>query len=98
MNRFDQTEIAVSDRLRLLKAKPEKTFNLTDISVPLADVGFTQEEIMAVLTALEQDRMIAFIPGSSLLMLKKLGVPAMNLCASKSRRQKLRRRHVLLGR
>jgi hypothetical protein len=72
MSRFDETEAALIDRLRTLKAEPEKTINLFDIGVPMNVAGFTQDEIMAVLFALEQDKIIAFAPGNRLLMLKEL--------------------------
>ncbi|QYA04527.1 hypothetical protein [Rhizobium sp. B21/90] len=72
MSRFDETEAALIDRLRTLKAEPEKMINLFDIGVPMNVAGFTQDEIMAVLFALEQDKIIAFAPGNRLLMLKEL--------------------------
>jgi hypothetical protein len=72
MSRFDDTETALLERLRTMKAKPEMTINLFDIGVPLNASGFSQDEVMEVLVALEQDRIIAFASGNRLLMLKKL--------------------------
>ena len=72
MSRFDDTETALLERLRTMKAKPEMTINLFDIGVPLNASGFSQDEIMEVLFAFEQDKIIAFASGNRLLMLKKL--------------------------
>ena len=72
MSRFNDTEAALLSRLRTLKAKPEMTINLLDLGVPLHDAGFAQDEIMEVLIALEQERIIAFSPGNRLLILRKL--------------------------
>ncbi|MGV1914279.1 hypothetical protein [Rhizobium sp. 22-785-1] len=71
MSRFADTEVAVLTRLRALKAKPEMTINILDLSSSLGDAGFSQDEVMEVLTALEQEKIIAFLPGNRLL-LKKL--------------------------
>lgn len=48
------------------------TINMFDIGVPMIAAGFTHDEIMAVLYALEQDTIIAFGPGNRLLILKEL--------------------------
>ena len=72
MSRFDDTETALLERLRTMKAKPEMKINLFDIGVPLNASGFSQDEIMKVLFALEQDKIIAFASGNRLLMLKTL--------------------------
>ncbi len=72
MSRFEDTETALLERLRALKAKPEMTINMFDIGVPMSAAGFTQDEIMAVLYALEQDKIIAIGPGNRLLILKQL--------------------------
>ncbi|MBY3314677.1 hypothetical protein [Rhizobium laguerreae] len=72
MSRFEETETALTDRLRVLKMKPDMTVNLFDIGVPMNAAGFSQEEILAVLTALEQDKIIEFIPGNRLRLLKPL--------------------------
>ena len=72
MARFSETETALIERLRSMKAKPEMTINIFDIGVPLHASGFSQDEIMEVLFALEQDKIIAFEPGNRLLMLKPL--------------------------
>ena len=72
MSRFEETETALADRLRALKMKPDMTVNLFDIGVPLNAAGFSQDEIMAVLTALEQDKVIDFVPGNRLRLLKSL--------------------------
>ncbi|WP_234895310.1 hypothetical protein [Agrobacterium vitis] len=48
------------------------SINLYDIGVPMVAAGFSQEETMAVLDALEQDKIITYVPGNRLLMLKKL--------------------------
>jgi|GEM_PF-754491 len=72
MSRFEDTEAAVAEKLRTLKLKPEMTINLFDIGVPLNAAGFSQEEIMAVLFALEQDKIIEFSPGNRLRRLKPL--------------------------
>jgi hypothetical protein len=72
MSRFNETEAALLSRLRALKAKPEMTINLLDLSSPLGDAGFAQDEIIEVLNALEQEKIIAFSPGNRLLIQKKL--------------------------
>lgn len=72
MSRFTETEAAVLDRLRALKAKPDVTINLFDIGVPLSAAGFTQEEMISVLDALEQDKVIAYGPGNRISILKEL--------------------------
>ena len=48
------------------------SINVLDIGVPLTAVGFTQEEIMEVLNALEQDKTVTLLPGNRVLMLKEL--------------------------
>lgn len=60
------------NRLRALKAKPEMTINMFDIGAPLVAAGFLQEEIVAVLNAFEQDKLVAYGPGNRLLILKAL--------------------------
>ncbi|MFK0386594.1 hypothetical protein [Rhizobium sp. RM] len=72
MSTFNETETALFERLRALKAKPEMAINLYDIGVPMTAAGFTEDEIMSVLTALEQDKIVAFSPGNRLLILKDL--------------------------
>ncbi|MEI3807596.1 hypothetical protein V6R85_24040 [Agrobacterium sp. CCNWLW32] len=72
MNRFTETETALMERLRSLKATPDMSINLFDIGVPMTAAGFTQDEIMAVLDALEQDKLVAYGPGNRLLILKDL--------------------------
>lgn len=72
MSRFEDTEIAISQRLKALKAKPDKTLNRPDIDEPLKADGFTDDEITAVLNALEQDKILAFLPGNRLSVLKAL--------------------------
>lgn len=56
MSRFEETEIALLARLHALKAKPDMTINMFDIGVPMSAAGFTEEEIIAVLDALEQEK------------------------------------------
>jgi hypothetical protein len=72
MNRFNQTETAVIARLHALKAKPEVTITLQDINDPLGGLGFTKDEISAVLVAFEQDKTIAFASANRILVLKSL--------------------------
>ncbi|WP_245494684.1 hypothetical protein [Rhizobium ruizarguesonis] len=48
MSRFEETETALTDRLRALKMKPDMTVNLFDIGVPMNAAGFSQDEILAV--------------------------------------------------
>lgn len=72
MSRFTETEIALIERLRALKALPDMSINVFDIGVPLTAAGFTQDEIMEVLYALEQDKIVALLPGNRLMMLKEL--------------------------
>lgn len=74
MSRFTETETALFERLRALKALPDMSINVFDIGIPLTAAGFSQEEIMEVLNALEQDKIITLLPGNRLLMLKKLPV------------------------
>ncbi len=72
MSRFTETEVALLNRLRALKAKPDVVINLFDIGVPLSADGFTQQEMIAVLDALEQDKVIAYGPGNRISILKDL--------------------------
>ncbi len=72
MSRFAETEAALLERLRALKAKPEMSISMFDIGVPMTAAGFTQEEILAVLDALEQDKIVAYGPGNRLLILQEL--------------------------
>ncbi|NTG27190.1 hypothetical protein G6L08_08525 [Agrobacterium rhizogenes] len=72
MARFEETETAVIARLRALKAAPEVTINQPDVAAPMIAAGFDQEEIMAVLIALEQDKILSFTVGNRLLILKNL--------------------------
>lgn len=74
MSRFNETETALIERLRALKALPDMSINFFDIGVPLTAAGFTHDEIVEVLYALEQDKVITLLPGSRLLMLKELPV------------------------
>lgn len=72
MSRFNDIEIALVARLHVLKAKPDKTINLLDISDPLNALGYARDEIMEVLVALEQDGILVFAPGDRLRILKVL--------------------------
>lgn len=72
MSRFSETENALIARLRALKAKRKVTISLLDISDPLRESGFTQDEILAVLRAIEQDKVIAFTTANRIRMLKDL--------------------------
>jgi hypothetical protein len=72
MSRFSEIEVALIGRLRALKAAPEVSINLNDIFTPMKADGFSQDEIMTVLNALEQEKIIASTPGNRLLMLKNL--------------------------
>ncbi|UTV41769.1 hypothetical protein MYG64_35895 (plasmid) [Ensifer adhaerens] len=72
MSRFNETETALIERLRALKALPDMSINVFDIGVPLTAAEFTQDEIVEVLYALEQDKIITLLPGNRLLMLKEL--------------------------
>lgn len=75
MSRFEETEIALLARLHAMKAKPDMTINMFDIGIPLSAAGFTQEEIIAVLDALEQEKLVAYGPGNRLAILKELPDP-----------------------
>lgn len=72
MNRFSEIELALLERLHTLKATPEMSFNLNDVALPLNAAGFSQSEIIAVLDALEQEKVVAYAPGNRLLILKDL--------------------------
>ena len=72
MNRFDEIEAALLMRLRTLKAKPGVTVNMLDMAVPLNAAGYAREELLEVLLALEQEKIVAFGPGNRLLILKTL--------------------------
>lgn len=72
MSRFNEIEIALVERLRVLKAAPEKTINLLDISTPLQAPGYAHNEILEVLSALEQDGILVFAPGDRVRILKSL--------------------------
>ncbi|NKL15505.1 hypothetical protein GFL78_26825 [Rhizobium leguminosarum bv. viciae] len=68
MSRFTETEIALIERLRALKAARDVSIAIPDIGVPPDAAGFSQE--VGVLRALEQDKVIAFGAGNRLLMPK----------------------------
>ena len=72
MGRFEDTEAAITERLRAMKANLDVTINLFELGVPLNAAGFTQDEITAVLEALEQDRIVEFAPGNRLRLIKPL--------------------------
>ena len=72
MSRFNEIEITLVERLRVLKAAPEKTINLLDISGPLQVSGYAQDEILEVLSALAQDGILVFAPGDRVRILKPL--------------------------
>ncbi|WP_112540874.1 hypothetical protein [Rhizobium sp. BE258] len=72
MGRFEDTEAAITERLRAMKGNPDVTINLFELGVPLNAAGFTQDEITAVLEALEQDRIVEFAPGNRLRLIKPL--------------------------
>lgn len=72
MSRFEDIEAATLERLRTLKAKPEMTVNLIDMGAPLNAAGYTQEEVLTVLLAFEQEKLVALAPGNRLLILKDL--------------------------
>jgi hypothetical protein len=72
MSRFAQTETALLERLRVLKAAPDVSIKLSDISVAMYAAGFTDTEIKAVLEALEQDKILAVAPGKRVQILKDL--------------------------
>lgn len=72
MSRFEETEIALLARLHALKAKPDMTINMFDIGVPMSAAGFTEEEIIAVMDALEQEKIVAYGPGNRLSILREL--------------------------
>ncbi|SES47466.1 hypothetical protein [Rhizobium sp. NFR03] len=72
MSKFEEIEAAVLERLRTMKAAPEVRINLLDLGVPLNAAGYSQEEIMDVLLALEQEKLVAFAAGNRLLILKDL--------------------------
>jgi hypothetical protein len=72
MDRFAETENALVARLRVLKASPDMSINLLDLRLPLEAAGFSQDEVTAVLNALEQDKIATVVPGGRLLILKEL--------------------------
>ncbi len=72
MSRFEEIEAATLERLRALKAKPEMTFNLLEVGLPLSAEGYSQDEILEVLLAFEQEKLVAFATGKRLLILKEL--------------------------
>ncbi|PYE94026.1 hypothetical protein C8J35_11181 [Rhizobium sp. PP-F2F-G38] len=72
MSRFEDIEAATLERLRALKAKPEMTINLIDMGAPLNAAGYSQEEVLQVLLAFEQEKLVALAPGNRLLILKDL--------------------------
>jgi len=72
MDRFAETENALVARLRVLKTSPDMSINLLDLRLPLEAAGFSQDEVTAVLNALEQDKIATVVPGGRLLILKEL--------------------------
>ena len=72
MGRFEDTEAAVTQRLRAMKIGPEMTANLLEFGTPLNAAGYTPDEITAVLEALAQDRILEFAAGNRFRLLKRL--------------------------
>lgn len=72
MDRFAEAENALVARLRVLKASPDMSINLLDLRLPLEAAGFSQDEVTAVLNALEQDKIATVVPGGRLLILREL--------------------------
>lgn len=72
MDRFAETENALVARLRVLKASPDMSINLLDIHIPLEAAGFSQDQVTAVINALEQDKIATVVPGGRLCILKEL--------------------------
>lgn len=72
MSQFEAIKNALLQRLRVLNAKPGVLINMFDIGVPLDAEGFTEAEIMSALFALEAEKIVAFVPGNRLQLLKPL--------------------------
>lgn len=58
--------------------------NLFDIGAPLNADGFSQDEMMAVLQALEQEKVIAFGPGNRISFIRKLAPVTVRQIAPRS--------------
>ncbi len=51
---------------------PGVSISMFDIGVPLIAEGFSEEEIMSAVFALEEEERVAFVPGNRLQLLKPL--------------------------
>jgi hypothetical protein len=72
MARFGDTEGAIVQRFRAMKAKSEKIVNVVELSIPLNASGYTKDEIAAVLRAFEQDHIVSIAPGNRLRLIRPL--------------------------
>ncbi len=64
--------MALLGRLRALKARPEMSINLVDVSTLMLAAGFSTDEITSVLAALEQDKILTHAPGNRVLILTEI--------------------------
>jgi hypothetical protein len=66
MNRYEEVWGDLIDTLRGLGAEPT---SLYAVGVPMVAKGFTQDEVLNVLMALEREKTIELLPGNRLRVL-----------------------------
>jgi hypothetical protein len=72
MSKIEDINTALLKRLRALNVTPGVSISMFDIGVPLIAEGFSEEEIMSAVFALEEEERVAFVPGNRLQLLKPL--------------------------
>ncbi|MGO7674853.1 hypothetical protein ACC685_33360 [Rhizobium ruizarguesonis] len=72
MTRHDETKAAIVALLREIEADPAKPLSLYDIGVPLVPKGYTQDELVSALYALQAEGVISLIEGNRLQVSKPL--------------------------
>ncbi|MBW6426110.1 hypothetical protein KX729_32640 [Rhizobium sp. XQZ8] len=62
MERWEEVRQAIIDLLRELKIEPEKALSLYEIGIPLVPKGFSQDELVNALLALDREASSRFCP------------------------------------
>lgn len=66
MERAEQTKAAIIDRLKALELQPNQPISLFEIGTALVPVGYSQDELVWALFALQSDRKIELLNGNRL--------------------------------
>ena len=70
MDRDEQTKVAIIDRLSELDLQPNQPVSLFEIGTALVPAGYSQEELVWALFALQSDKKIELLNGNRLQLLK----------------------------